>query len=82
VKEDSATGVQTNDHLCAFGKWYFSEGPDALRKQTSLPSRTNIRSLEEPHRLLHESAMELNGMMAAGNFVLARNYYSEASSKY
>jgi methyl-accepting chemotaxis protein len=47
--------VQIDDHECAFGQWLYGEGrKDA---EALVPSLIPIlKSIEEPHRLLHESA--------------------------
>lgn len=51
--------VQIDDHECAFGQWLYGEG----RKQAEalVPSLIPIlKSIEEPHRLLHESAGKID----------------------
>ena len=51
--------LQTDEHKCAFGVWYYGEGrKDAERLVPDLVSV--LKEIEEPHRLLHQSAMEIN----------------------
>lgn len=50
--------VETNDHKCGFGKWLYGEG----RKEAErlVPSLAPLfKKIEEPHRKLHESAIEI-----------------------
>jgi len=50
--------VETDPHKCAFGKWYYSADKDAaieLVPQLAGP----LGEIEEPHRLLHESAIKI-----------------------
>lgn len=50
--------VETDDHKCALGQWlYGDERKDAER---TLPSLAPIlKEMEEPHRILHQSAEEI-----------------------
>ncbi len=51
--------VQIDDHECAFGKWLYGEGrKDAEALVPSLAPL--LKSIEEPHRHLHESAGEID----------------------
>ncbi len=59
--------VQTDHHKCAFGEWYYGEG----RKHTEniAPELKPIfDKMEEPHKHLHESAIEIQGIMDKNNF--------------
>ncbi|MBI4776304.1 MAG: CZB domain-containing protein [Deltaproteobacteria bacterium] len=50
--------VETDDHKCAFGEWLYGAG----RKETerTLPSlSTLLKEIEDPHRKLHRSAIEI-----------------------
>ncbi len=58
LTDDTVTtlDVQTDDHKCGFGKWFFGEG----RKQAEqlVPSLAPLfKNIEEPHHKLHESAI-------------------------
>jgi methyl-accepting chemotaxis protein len=50
--------VQTDDHKCGFGKWLYGEG--RKHAETMVPSLSPmLKAIEEPHRHLHESAIEI-----------------------
>lgn len=51
--------LQTDEHDCAFGLWYYGAGrKDAERM---IPDLVPVfKEIEEPHRLLHKSALEIN----------------------
>jgi methyl-accepting chemotaxis protein len=60
LTDDSVTElkVQTDDHKCGMGKWLYGEGRKEAEKL--LPSLALIlKSIEEPHRKLHESAIDV-----------------------
>lgn len=65
--------VQTDPHKCAFGKWYYGEG--RKNAEAFMPEiRQYLAEIEEPHRLLHESAIEIGENFAQadiglGNFL-------------
>jgi len=51
--------VETDDHKCGFGQWLYSD----LRKEAEkrIPSLASIlKSIEEPHRKLHGSAIHID----------------------
>ena len=50
--------VQVDHKLCGFGKWYYGEG----RRQAELmipEIAADLRALEEPHKLLHDTAKKI-----------------------
>jgi len=50
--------VETDDHKCAFGIWLYGEG--RKEAEVMVPSLAPLlREIEEPHRKLHESAIEI-----------------------
>ena len=50
--------VETDDHKCAFGQWLFGEG--RKEAETLVPSLASLlKEIEEPHRKLHESAIDI-----------------------
>lgn len=50
--------VQTDPHKCAFGQWYY--GDSRRQAETLVPGiREALAAIEEPHRKLHESAVEI-----------------------
>jgi len=60
LNDDSVTKleVQTDDHKCGFGQWLYGEERKAA--EDLVPSLAPLfKSIEEPHRHLHESAIEI-----------------------
>ncbi len=50
--------VQTDPHKCAFGTWYYGEGRN--HAEELVPQLASILAdIEEPHSLLHESAIDI-----------------------
>lgn len=50
--------VQTDDHLCAFGKWLYGEG--RKEAETSIPSLSRyLAEIEGHHKDLHKSAIKI-----------------------
>ncbi|MCP4748587.1 MAG: methyl-accepting chemotaxis protein [Desulfobacteraceae bacterium] len=50
--------IETNDHKCGFGKWLYGQGrKEAVALVPSLAPL--LKQIEEPHRHLHESAIEI-----------------------
>ncbi|MBU0479799.1 MAG: CZB domain-containing protein [Proteobacteria bacterium] len=50
--------VETDDHLCAFGKWLFGEG--RKNTETFVPElSTLLKEIEKPHHELHLSAIAI-----------------------
>ena len=50
--------VQTDHHKCGFGKWYYGQGRKTA--EAFLPALAKpLAAVEEPHRLLHESAIKI-----------------------
>ncbi len=59
----TALAVETSDRHCAFGQWLFGAERKAL--EARLPALAPLlRAMEEPHRLLHGSAEEINKVLA------------------
>lgn len=61
----TATGVETNAHECNFGKWYYGEERNSAEKLIPDIAR-ELREIEGPHLNLHESAVELDGLLKKG----------------
>ncbi len=67
--------VETNDHLCAFGKWLF--GPEREAVQKRLPSlASQLKSIEEPHRKLHSSAETIAKDLQSGDRAAAAKAFA------
>jgi methyl-accepting chemotaxis protein len=62
--------VQTDPRKCAFGKWYYSEGRS--RAEELVPSiKPLLRSIEDHHNKLHESAIDISNAYAPADVRLA-----------
>ncbi len=58
--------VQTDYHKCKLGEWLDSE--DIKKIQVEIPElKTYFDKIEEPHRLLHESVVNINSLLAENN---------------
>ena len=67
LAEDHPAGldVQKDPTQCAFGKWFHGEGRRSAERD--LPVLASLfSSIEEPHRRLHASAAEIDGLLRAG----------------
>lgn len=58
VEEHEPFTLATDPHQCAFGKWYDSYQTD------NLALSHHLKKLETPHRLLHETAIEIENCKA------------------
>ncbi len=60
-KNITELNVEMDDHQCAFGKWLY--GKEREEAVSMIPSLEPIlKNIEEPHRLLHESASEIKSI--------------------
>ncbi|MDY6845442.1 MAG: CZB domain-containing protein, partial [Thermodesulfobacteriota bacterium] len=51
--------VQTDDHQCSFGKWLYGE--ERKEAEKLVPKLAPfLKEIEEPHRMLHESAIAID----------------------
>ncbi|MBI9078446.1 MAG: CZB domain-containing protein [Pseudodesulfovibrio sp.] len=61
--EARTTGVQTDPHKCGLGKWLYS--PETSKRMLDDPEfGTAVKAIFEPHAALHESAIQIDGMLA------------------
>jgi methyl-accepting chemotaxis protein len=57
--------VEKDDHKCAFGKWYYGE--DRKKAEAEFPEIGGLLTqIEEPHKKLHGSAIELEKILKKG----------------
>ncbi|PLX20110.1 MAG: chemotaxis protein [Salinivirgaceae bacterium] len=64
--------VQTDDHQCAFGKWYFGEGRKHA-EHLAPELKPLFDKFEEPHAALHNSAIKIkNVFQQASNELSAK----------
>ncbi len=57
VREEREITVQTNPHLCAFGKWY-----DNFETKNAILARL-LKQFDAPHKRIHAIALEADAMM-------------------
>ncbi|WP_442604685.1 methyl-accepting chemotaxis protein [Pseudodesulfovibrio karagichevae] len=75
----TSTGVQTDPHKCAFGKWLYSE--DTTKRMKDDPEfGALVQKIFEPHRSLHESAAEIDTELASGNRAKAQEWYRDITA--
>ncbi len=77
--------VQTDYHKCDFGKWYYGEG--RKHAEALAPSLAPILAqMEEPHKHLHETAIEIEKLYKEHNeneaMRLATKYFHANTQKY
>ncbi|OFX26458.1 MAG: hypothetical protein A2041_00525 [Bacteroidetes bacterium GWA2_31_9b] len=66
-KNAKELNVQTDYHLCAFGQWYYGKGKENAIKL--IPEiETLLNEIEEPHKHLHESAIEISKVFIQSDF--------------
>jgi len=69
-------GVQTDHHLCGFGKWYYGDG--RKEAEAAIPEITGLLSqIEKPHEKLHNSAIEIESYLQKGG-----NYRQQAADLF
>jgi methyl-accepting chemotaxis protein len=58
-------GVETDEHKCAFGKWYYSD--DRKKAEQEAPEiKSFLTQIEDPHRKLHKSAQSIEVILKKG----------------
>jgi methyl-accepting chemotaxis protein len=77
----NAITVQTDPTQCAFGKWYYS---DARRKaEDFLPKLKDVlKAIEEPHKHLHESAVEISEALKKGKVEDAHGIFNTKTTSH
>lgn len=71
ITDDNVTElhVETDDHKCAFGQWLYSDARKQAERE--VPELASIlKDIEEPHRHLHESAIEIGRHYQPANATL------------
>ena len=80
VYDDTQTEltIQTDPHKCKLGDWFYGEGSrEAINFLPSLAQP--LKLLEEPHSNLHQSAITIKELQAAGKLAEAREHYQTVS---
>jgi methyl-accepting chemotaxis protein len=68
--------VEKDDHKCGFGKWYYGE--ERKLAENAIPELSDLlKRIENPHKLLHQSAVELESLLKKG-----RDHRNEAVALY
>jgi len=76
----TSLSVQTDPRKCGFGKWYYSN--DRKKAEQLIPGlQKELDSMEIPHNLLHESAIEISKQLSNGNREQARNIFNTQSEQ-
>lgn len=68
LTDDSVTElkVETDPHKCGFGKWFYSEERTAA--EHAVPGLAEVlAAIEEPHKKMHESAIEIGKVFSRGD---------------
>ncbi len=69
-------GIELDKSQCAFGKWLLSE--QVKQYKMEIPAfKAAMDQILEPHRLLHETAMEVQEFLEAGAKPFAEEIYSD-----
>ncbi|MBI9066236.1 MAG: CZB domain-containing protein [Salinivirgaceae bacterium] len=74
-EEEIELDVQTDDHLCSFGKWYYGQGrEDAEHMAPGI--KPILDKFEEPHKMLHTSASKINNVFVRANHKIGEELLS------
>jgi len=74
--------VEKDEHKCGFGKWYYSD--ERKKAEIASPEIAGLLAqIEEPHKKLHNSAVELESILQKGHsHSAALEYYRSNTEKY
>ncbi|MBD3221311.1 methyl-accepting chemotaxis protein [bacterium] len=79
-----SVSVETDPHRCALGAWY--DGDERRRAEAAVPAMAPVLArLEEPHRRLHASGLEISRIYRAGDQAAidrARDVYQRESLEH
>ncbi len=67
--------VQTDPHLCAFGKWY-----DSFQTE-NLSLKRFLKGFDQPHRQIHGIAVRAKELIASGNVTAALHLIGETENR-
>lgn len=75
----SKISVETDNHLCDFGKWYYGDEKEKIIKL--IPDvESLLEQIETPHEKLHKSVIEINKLLKSDDTLKTQNikelYYS------
>ncbi len=81
IMKKRSLDVQTDPELCKYGKWVNSQEIIKLRSEN--PELDNLFSkIEEPHKQLHTSAIQIENLLKQGRVEAAFQFYNNNTSKY
>lgn len=73
------TGVQTDAHQCALGIWLYSD-ETKKRMQADPEFAKAVEHIFEPHMALHNSAIQINSSLAAGDHATAQRFFNQTTA--
>jgi methyl-accepting chemotaxis protein len=65
-KKGVSLNIETDGHACAFGKWYYGKGREHA-EEIAPALKPLFDEIEKPHRLLHQSAIEISETLKQRN---------------
>ena len=77
----SSIDVETDDHACTFGKWYYGAGREEVEKSVAGIDST-LTVIEQPHYHLHSSAATIDSLLKNGQREAAMKIFSDTTQKY
>ncbi|MEW5814818.1 MAG: methyl-accepting chemotaxis protein [Spirochaetota bacterium] len=77
-KNQEGVVVETEPEKCGLGKWIFSDQTENLVKENPHLARL-IEDIIEPHKLLHQSALEIQSSLNNGRFEKAAALYESTT---
>jgi methyl-accepting chemotaxis protein len=79
LKDKNPGGSLPDHHNCHLGKWYYGEG-QSIMKTFSPEAQEQFRSIEEPHRLVHEHGILAVENHKKGNTAIAFKHVNELTN--
>jgi methyl-accepting chemotaxis protein len=81
ARKNEKVALQTDGHLCVFGKWYYSD--DVGKARQLMPELDNyFASVEKPHLDLHNTAVIIEKLMLKGEFDRAEEVFTKETRAY
>ena len=78
---NTKTKYYNNNKNCAFGKWYYSENTQLLKKQNP-ELAIYLGQIEKSHNQIHNSIYNINNYINEEKYEEAQKYYSNYTQKY
>ncbi len=78
ILQEQKLGVQTDYHLCALGKWYYSQ--DMSNAVKLVPGiAEDLQKIEEPHKQMHLSAIKIEEYLGQNAWNDANQYFADVT---